>query len=64
MITNALSVACFCVALIAFVSYFFRARRLGRDTSPAGVEADIALRRQLRLHLIVGLAALAGAALL
>ena len=64
MTANSLSFALFGVALLAFVSYFVRARALGRDTSPAGVEADAALRRQLRLHLIVGFVALIGAALL
>ena len=64
MTANALSFALFGVALLAFVSYFVRKRALGRDTSPAGVEADAALRRQLRLHLIVGVVALIGAALL
>ena len=64
MTTKALSFALFGVALLAFASYFVRARALGRDTSPAGVEADAALRRQLRLHLIVGVVGLIGAALL
>jgi len=64
MTANELSVALFGVALLAFVSYFVRARALGRDTSPAGVEADAALRRHLRLHLLVGFMALIGAALL
>ena len=64
MIANALSYSLFGVALLAFVSFFVRARALGRDSSPAGVESDAALRRQLRLHLIVGFVALIGAALL
>ena len=59
-----LSYALFGVGLLAFASYFVRRRALGRDPSPAGVESDAALRRQLRLHLIVGAAALIGAAVL
>lgn len=59
-----LSVALFGVALLAFVSYFVRARALGRDDSPAGREADATLRRHLRLHLVIGFMALMGAALL
>lgn len=62
--TDAVSYALFGVALLAFASYFVRARALGRDTTPAGIEADTALRRQLRLHLILGVVSLAGAALL
>ena len=64
MTAKALSVALWGVALVAFGSFFVRRRALGRDTSPAGVEADAALRRQLRLHLIVGVVGLIGAALL
>ena len=64
MTSSELSFALFGVALLAFGSFFVRRRKLGRDTSPAGAEADAALRRQLRLHLILGFVALAGAALL
>lgn len=64
MTADLVSYALFGVALVAFVSYFVRARALGRDRSPAGIEADATLRRQLRLNLILGFEALAGAALL
>lgn len=64
MIATYLSYGFFGIALVAFGSYLLRARALGRDTTPAGVEADAVLRRQLRVHLIVGVLALAGAALL
>ena len=64
MTADVLSYAFFGLALLAFASWFVRRRALGRDTSPAGVEADAARRRQLRIQLIVGVLALAGAALL
>ena len=64
MTTDVISYAFFGVAVLAFASYFVRARALGRDASPAGIEADASLRRQLRLHLILGVVSLGGAALL
>lgn len=64
MTTDTISYALFGVGLLAIASYFVRARALGRDPSPAGAEADAALRRQLRLQLILGVVALGGAALL
>lgn len=54
----------FAVAILAFASYLVRARKLGRDASRAGVTADAALRRQLRFHVVIGVLAFMGAALL
>ena len=64
MTRDAVSYALFGLAVVSFASYWVRARRLGRDTSPAGVAADDAARRQLRVHVVVGIIALIGAALL
>jgi hypothetical protein len=64
MTVNVLSYTFFGVGLLAFASWFVRKRALGRDPSPAGLEADAALRRQLRLQLILGFVALIGAAVL
>ena len=64
MIANIISYALFAVGVLAIGFYFVRRRALGRDPSPAGVEADAALRRQLRLQLILGVMGFIGAAIL
>lgn len=64
MTATVISYVLFAVGVLAIGSYFVRRRALGRDTSPAGVAADAALRRQLRLQLILGILGFIGAAVL
>ena len=45
---NVLSFAAYGVGLSAWLVFFWRARGLGRDPSPAGLAADAARRGQLR----------------
>ena len=45
---NVLSYTAFGVALIALLAFFWRAHGLGHDSSPTGLAADAARKRQLR----------------
>lgn len=61
---NALSYLAFGVALALFLTFFWRARALRRDASPAGREGDRARKRGLNWVLVAAFLALAAAALL
>ena len=64
MIRQALSYLSFAIALALFVTFFWRARTLGRDASRAGREVDPARKRGLNWILVAAILALAAAALL